>query len=248
MSDSPVIEVSEISGATSYGDLLPGSLNDFRLQPGEIGVILGSRLSHPLFRLLLGFGELKTGQISLFGEDPLAMGKHYAWRRFIGYAFREKGMLSNLSIIDNVALPARYHLSGEREAAPLKLAIAALREMGIAKDLWHQRPSLVDHSVVKKGLIARASVLSPKLYLLDDPTVSLRWPMIPDLLAWIRRRADEGCGLLISTDDYAFGLAIADWLILENGKIIKDDFAEDVPKAWLDGAEVYKSGEVNYAG
>lgn len=215
-----VLEIGNLRGSTSVIEDVTQNNEDgltFKLYSGEVGLFLGGKEPSQLFRLILGRGDIKTGHIKILGrklfEDPELGKKDIKWRKLIGFSFRDKGLLSNLTIIENVDLPAKFHGKYKTDVNDFSYAQKALREINIPEELWNLRPHLVSWNIVKRTLLARSVVLSPKILLLDDPSTMFSTGELPEILNWIKVQQIKGSGILIGTNDFPFGMAISDWLI-----------------------------------
>jgi ABC-type transporter Mla maintaining outer membrane lipid asymmetry ATPase subunit MlaF len=239
---APALELRVVVGRSALGEIGSQEAVSFSLQPGEIGVILGGKEMSSLFRLILGLGELSSGQILLNGrvaiEPNVSAASIQALRQEIGFGFRDRGLLSNLSVLDNVDLPAKYHGRYQPGEAPGSHGGRALTDLGVDPSLWHLRPSNVTWEVRKLVLLARATVLKPRVLVLDDPSALFASTGLPDLMAWLNRQKASGTAILLGTNDYAFGLAVADW-VLHPKKLAAvrryDDFIEDT---WIQSAKI----------
>jgi ABC-type taurine transport system ATPase subunit len=85
----------------------------------------------------------------------------------VGMMFTEGGLVSNLTLLDNVVLPLRFALGMEREAAVEK-AKAALDAAGVLR-FAQQRPHGVSARVRRLVQMARLDAVRPDVVLLDEP-------------------------------------------------------------------------------
>jgi ABC-type transporter Mla maintaining outer membrane lipid asymmetry ATPase subunit MlaF len=240
-------EVLNLAGTTALGQTGSSTVYNFTVGRGEILVVLGGKESSSLLRLLLGLGTINSGDVrvdgdSLFGKH-LSASQILSRRHKIGFAFRDKGLISNLSILDNVDLPAKYHGYYSGDSSPEKgaLAVQALEDIGIPSELWSMRPNRISGEIRKKVLLARSVVLNPSVLILDDPTAMAASPVIGTLLKWVIKQKQKGTAVLIGTDDYPFGLSVADWVLHPTtGKKVSEysDFMEPV---WLESASILKN-------
>ncbi|MCB9062582.1 MAG: ATP-binding cassette domain-containing protein [Halobacteriovoraceae bacterium] len=214
-----VLEIINLKGSTELIDNVvhrEESLS-FELNRNEIGLILGGKRPSQLLRLILGNGEIQGGSIKILGKelfvDPSLLKGQIRWRKHIGFAFRDKGLLSNLTILENVDLPAKFHGYYNGRAKDFYFAQKALKEINVPEELWNRRPHLVSWTIVKRTLLARSVVLSPDILLLDDPSSLFSTIELPEILNWIKIQKIKGSGILIGTNDYPFGLSICDWFI-----------------------------------
>ena len=240
-------EITNFSGTSAIGQTGSQNPYNFTVGRGEILVILGGKDSSSLLRLLLGLGSVKSGDVridgdSIFGAN-LRTNEMLSRRHKIGFSFRDKGLISNLSIIDNVDLPAKYH-GYYRNGANIEkgsLAIRALQDLDIDPDMWNVRPNRISNEVRKKVLLARSVVLSPSVLLLDDPTAMVASPFVGTLLKWVLKQKKKGTAVLIGTDDYPFGLSIADWVLHPTSGKKVSEFSDFMEPCWIESASILKN-------
>jgi len=125
-----------------------------------------------LLKVLAGTERPARGQVRVCGcavwpgEGAFAL----AGRVRVGLAFATGGLLSNLSLRDNLALPLRFRgLSPAAVQARVEGALEAL-ELGPVAGL---RPHALSASARRHGNLARVLALDPDLILLDDPLEGL---------------------------------------------------------------------------
>lgn len=112
-------------------------------------------------------GTVRVGGRQLWpGDGVLTLLGHLR----VGFAFASGGLLSNLSLRENVALPLRFQGVPPAELRPR--TEAALERLGLlaVADL---RPHAVSAAARRHGNLARVLALQPDLVLLDDPLEGL---------------------------------------------------------------------------
>ncbi len=238
----PALELRNVVGRSALGELGEGNPIAFRLAAGQVGVILGGKETSSLFRMILGLGKIATGEILLGGKVALNQSSDSTHiqklRKQVGFGFRDKGLISNLSLRDNVDLPAKYHGHYQNGARAGSLAEAALIELNVEPEVWSIRPSRISSELRKKILLARAIVLSPKVLILDDPSTLVASTFLPELLGWITRQKAKGTAILIGTNDYPFGLAIADWILHPVSRTPVETYDDFVESIWIRSAKL----------
>jgi len=242
----PHFQVLNLSGTTALGHTGSQLPHNFEVGHGEILVTLGGKESSSLLRLLLGLGAVNSGDVRIAGES--LFGSHIQTnellnrRQKIGFAFRDKGLISNLSIFDNVDLPAKYHgyYRNHSPHANGTLAAKALEDLGVEKDLWRVRPNCISGEIRKRVLLARSVVLNPSVLILDDPTAMAASPFISTLLQWILKQKEKGTAILIGTDDYPFGLSVADWVLHPTTGQKVREFSDFMEPCWIESASILK--------
>jgi len=116
----------------------------------------------------------------------------------LGFAFASGGLLSNLTLRENIALPLRFQgVSTAEQRQRTEAALDRLGLLGVA-DL---RPHAVGASARRHGNLARVLALQPDLVLLDDPLEGLdaedRAIALELVQAWA---ADPACALVIAAE------------------------------------------------
>lgn len=116
----------------------------------------------------------------------------------VGFAFASGGLLSNLSLRENVALPLRFQ--GVPPAELRQRTEAALERLGL-QAVADLRPHAVSAAARRHGNLARLLALQPDLVLLDDPLEGLdaddRAIALELVQAWA---ADPACTLVIAAE------------------------------------------------
>jgi len=146
---------------------------DLKLAQGLV-VLVGpeqARLAAYL-RCLAGVDE-GDGRLHLLGHQLAAAGApDWQWlRRRVGYVTPQAPLLSILSGVRNVMLPALYHRLG-REAEVFERAQALLADMTYAAD-HGCLPAYMSELQRHHLLIARALILQPRVLVLEQPLAGL---------------------------------------------------------------------------
>ena len=147
---------------------------DLAINPGEFVAIMGRSGSGKSTLLhLLGLLDMPTcGEIYIEDTDVLKLSERER-ARFrlgrLGYVFQEYSLLGELSIWENVYLPA---LCSTHPSDYKKRAAAMLGIVGLGKRLTHY-PGEVSGGEQQRVAIARALINEPRTLLADEPTASL---------------------------------------------------------------------------
>lgn len=147
----------------------------FELSPGGNLAILGPSGSGKSTLLhVIGTLEVPTsGSVRLDGADPFALDEPGLARfrnRHIGFVFQDHHLLPQLSVLENVLIPALA--DGRPDAATRARAEDLIGRVGLADRIDH-RPAELSGGERQRVAVARALLRKPRLVLADEPTGSL---------------------------------------------------------------------------
>jgi lipoprotein-releasing system ATP-binding protein len=145
------------------------------LSAGENVAVLGPSGSGKSTLLSIA-GTLDTptsGTVMLDGQDPFALPEPQLARfrnRRIGFVFQDHHLLPQLSVLENVLVPALA--DGSPDRATSQRARLLLERVGLGDRLTH-RPAELSGGERQRVALARALVMNPALLLADEPTGNL---------------------------------------------------------------------------
>jgi len=165
------------------------------VHPGEVVALLGRSGSGKttLLNCLLGWERPDRGEVRVPGVgDPATAG----WST-VAVVPQRFGLLDELSLADNVAMPARLAGLAEPRAEALR-ALAVLR----LDHLADRTPDEVSLGEQQRTALARALVVRPAFLIGDEPTARLDEDLSAHVLATLREVcAENGTGVLIASHD-----------------------------------------------
>jgi phospholipid/cholesterol/gamma-HCH transport system ATP-binding protein len=195
---------------------------DFAVRAGELVAVLGPSGAGKSTLLAAATGELApdAGMVTVLGEAlPLPRARLFALRQRIGVLLQGSGLLSDLDVFENVALPLRAH--GDLPANVLARLVAmklAAVGLGAAAGL---APQQLSGGMARRVALARALMLDPPLMLYDEPLTGLD-PIARGVIVALIRGLNRTLGLtsLVISHDVAECLAIADRaLVVAGGRV-----------------------------
>jgi lipoprotein-releasing system ATP-binding protein len=174
----------------------------FSLEAGENLAIVGASGSgkSTLLYILGTLDRPTSGSVSIDGADPFALqGAQLAEfrNRSVGFEFQDHHLLPQLSVLENVLLPAMAKGRPSRQTA--ERAQYLIEEVGLAARSAHV-PGRLSGGERQRVAVARAMLHQPKLLLADEPTGNLdaeTADKIAELLFDLPRR--DGASLIIVT-------------------------------------------------
>lgn len=153
-----------------------------------------------LLKLIMGMERASTGQIWFNGHDITRL-SHYELpflRRQIGMVHQDYRLLTDRTILDNVALP--LIILGMNKAIVEREARIALERVGLA-DKANYRPLHLSGGEQQRVDIARAIVHRPTLLLADEPTGNLDEKLSFEIFRLFEEFNQTGTTILIATHD-----------------------------------------------
>ncbi|MCX5414573.1 ABC transporter ATP-binding protein [Streptomyces sp. NBC_00059] len=219
--------VIELRGASRrYGDG-PPALHEASLtvRPGEAVAILGPSGSgkSTLLNLIAGLDRPDTGTVTVDGVRVDRLGEAGAalYRRSrIGMIFQFFNLLDDLTVADNVVLPAR--LAGVSRAEADRRAAELLETLGIAR---HARsyPGKLSGGERQRVAVARALMNRPALLLADEPTGALDTAAGQDVARLLTGLNAEGQTIVLVTHDLALARSCTHRTVrIADGRITDD--------------------------
>jgi lipoprotein-releasing system ATP-binding protein len=145
------------------------------LEAGQNAAIVGPSGSgkSTLLHILGTLDAPTSGHVQLLGTDPFTLKEPElaAFRnRHIGFVFQEHYLLPQLTVLENVLIPALANAQPSAETQ--KRAKDLLQRVGLSERLSH-RPAELSGGERQRVAVARALLNKPALILADEPTGSL---------------------------------------------------------------------------
>lgn len=169
---------------------------------GEFVTLLGRSGSgkSTLLNMVVGLLAPTEGTVTLCGQALAGMSDEAASalrNRAVGFVPQGAGVLSTLTVLDNVRLPA-YLSAGVREEEGRALEL--LEAVGL-KELANQYPSALSGGELRRVAIARALMNRPKVIVADEPTSNLDADNAAMVVDIFKKLARGGTGVLMVTHD-----------------------------------------------
>jgi len=228
----PVIEFKQVS--KSY-DGAPPALGPVSLTvyPGEAVAVLGPSGSgkSTLLNLIAGLDRPSEGEVTVDGVRVDGLGEAAAakYRRArIGMVFQFFNLIDDLTVLDNVLLPAQ--LAGKGRAEARDRATALLTSLGVDAYATHF-PGRLSGGERQRVAVARALINKPSLLLADEPTGALDTASREDVKELIKDLNADGQTIVLVTHDeeLAAGCATREVRLLD-GRIVRDQVVSAVAR------------------
>jgi branched-chain amino acid transport system permease protein len=225
---SVILEVRNLS--KSFGGLKAVQDVCFRVQDGMILGIIGPNGAGKttLFNLLNGFLRPDAGQVLLDGEDRVGQKPHRLCAAGVGRTFQVMRPFPRMSIADNVRVGAYVRARDEGHAR--ELAHGAITRVGLAPVADRQAAGLTTRELRLMEL-ARALAGQPRLLLLDETLAGLGHGEVGEVVAVIRKLAEQGITIVIIEHTMHAMVRLADHLVvLDHGAVLVEGAPEEVTR------------------
>jgi lipooligosaccharide transport system ATP-binding protein len=212
----PSIEVRNV--VKKYGEITAVAGLDLDVNQGECFGLLGPNGAGKtsLIRMITCLSPLNSGDIRVDGRDIRQEPRQI--KAGLGVVPQEENLDPDLSVLENLAVFARYFDIPKREACQRAVANLSLFEL---QDRQKAKVEQLSGGMKRRLLIARALINNPRLLILDEPTVGLD-PQTRHLV-WQKLVSLRGQGitLLLCTQNMEEAWRLCDRLaIMNEGKVV----------------------------
>lgn len=179
---------------------------NFTVEEGEMVAIMGPSGSgkSTLLYTVSGMDSMTAGQVNFRGKDISKLnGKKLAELRLneMGFIFQQMYMLRNLSVIDNIVLPARQSKANTLSAKEkLERAKELMRKLGII-DIADNDINEVSGGQLQRACICRSMINSPNMIFADEPTGALNRASSNEVMQELSKINKEGTTIMLVTHD-----------------------------------------------
>jgi branched-chain amino acid transport system ATP-binding protein len=188
---------------------------------GEIRLILGANGAgkSTIIKAILGLQPAASGSIRFCGEhDLLRLRPHQIHRLGISWVPEGRQLWGTLTVLENLRMGGFI----ERDASKLQRRIDELLErFPRLGERRNQLAGSLSGGEQQMVAIARALVSSPKLLLMDEPSLGLAPFVVRDVFALAREINAMGISILMVEQNARQALKLAHWAwLLETGRIV----------------------------
>lgn len=224
-SDEVILSVRGLS--KGFGGLKAVQDVSFDVTRGSILGIIGPNGAGKTtaFNLLNGFLRPDAGEVLINGRDVVGWTPHALCEAGVGRTFQIMRPFARLSVADNVVVGAFVHAKDDKHAR--RLAYDAIMRVGLG-DVADRIASQLTTKQLRLMELARALAGQPHLLLLDETLAGLGSAEADEVVAVVRKLADEGITIVIIEHTMRTMVRLVDrFLVLDHGAVL----AEGEPEA-----------------
>lgn len=223
---TPLIEISHLRREYPAGESTITVLKDINLtiQRGEMVAIVGQSGSgkSTLMNILGCLDRPSSGSYKIDGQETttLTLEDFPALRReHFGFIFQRYHLLSELTALGNVEIPAIY--AGKNTDSRKKRAAALLTRLGMEPRIDH-KPGQLSGGQQQRVSIARALMNEASIILADEPTGALDSHSGEEVLRILNELHQEGKTIILVTHDMSIAAKAERIIEIHDGEIIAD--------------------------
>lgn len=206
------------------------------LNAGEVVGLLGPNGAGKTttFSMIVGLLKPDAGRIFFEGEDITPMPMYRRARAGIAYLPQEPSVFQQLTVRQNLQAILEYqHLRREERKARVE---KVMEDLNIAH-LANSPAYTLSGGERRRTEIARALVIEPRVFLLDEPFAGIDPIAVADLQEIVAGLSGRGIGVLITDHNVRDTLAITDFAyIINEGSVL----ASGTPREIADDPVVRK--------
>jgi len=219
-----ILEINELSKVYQLGKQEHLVLDRVTLQisRGEFVAVMGPSGSgkSTLLYNISGMDRLTSGKVDYNGHE---LGKRSERKlaeirlQEMGFIFQHMHLLKNLSLLDNIILPA-YQAKKESRSSINKRALALMERTGIA-ELAGRSISEASGGQLQRAAICRALINEPAMIFGDEPTGALNTLAAGEVMDILREVNRDGTTILLVTHDVKVAAQTERILFMVDGRI-----------------------------
>ena len=197
---------------------------DFSVNKGDVTCIIGASGSgkSTLLRCVNFLEEPTSGEIVYHGLNMMEQRMNEAaYRAKVGMVFQSFNLFNNMTVLKNCMVGQEVVLKKDSETAR-KNAMYYLEKVGMAPYI-NAKPRQLSGGQKQRVAIARALAMEPEILLFDEPTSALDPQMVGEVLAVMKKLAEEGLTMMIVTHEMAFARDVSSHVVyMANGVIVEE--------------------------
>lgn len=205
---------------TGYDDLKVLFNVDLEVNEGEVVALVGSNGAGKttLLRVISGTIPVTGGSVKWFGEDLIKIPAHKRAELGIAHIPQGRGILSTLSIKDNLILGSYTKRTRAKREELMEKVFATFP---VLKDRMNLIAGTLSGGQQQMLAIGRAMVMEPKLLILDEPSLGLAPIVVDEVFKILNDFKKQGSSMLIIEQNLVKALQVSDRAyVMETGHVV----------------------------
>ena len=196
---------------------------NLKVDEGEMVAIMGPSGSgkSTLLYSISGMDQPTSGLVKFGGKDISKLkGSELAEIRLekMGFIFQQMYMMKNLTLLDNILLPAFESKNGGSREEKIKKGEDLMRKLGII-DVADNDINEVSGGQLQRACICRSMINSPMILFADEPTGALNRSSSNEVMDELVKLNREGTTIMMVTHDSKVASRCSRVLFIVDGNI-----------------------------
>ena len=197
---------------------------NFSVSEGEMVAVMGPSGSgkSTLLYSVSGMDNITAGEVNFGGKNIAELGqKQLAELRLdeMGFIFQQMYMLKNLSVLDNIILPAcQSGKISETRKQTVERGHELMRKLGII-EVADNDINEVSGGQLQRACICRSMINKPKMIFADEPTGALNRTSSEEVMEELAKLNAEGTTIMMVTHDVKVAAKCTRVLYIVDGNI-----------------------------
>ncbi|NNE43773.1 MAG: sugar ABC transporter ATP-binding protein [Gemmatimonadetes bacterium] len=209
---APFLECRQVT--RSFGAVRALDGVDFIARPGEVTALVGDNGAgkSTLIKGIAGIHPFGSGELRLGGEPREITDPRAAASAGVAVVYQDLALADNLDVVGNLFLGRELTRGGSLDEIRMEERCLELLESLAVTTLQSVRAPVATLSGGQRQAIAvaRAVMGDPSLVILDEPTAALGVPQTKQVLALVRRLAEQGRAVVLVTHNLEDLFRVAD--------------------------------------
>ncbi|MBR4628012.1 MAG: ABC transporter ATP-binding protein [Ruminococcus sp.] len=196
----------------------------FSVKKGEMVAIMGPSGSgkSTLLYTVSGMDRMTAGEVQFSGRSLSAMSENELARTRLedmGFIFQQMYMMKNLSVLDNIILPAvKSKKKKESRKASMERGQELMRKLGII-DVAGNDINEVSGGQLQRACICRSMINDPEMLFADEPTGALNRSSSDEVMDELEKLNSSGTAIMLVTHDAKVAARCSRVLFIVDGNI-----------------------------
>ena len=197
---------------------------NFNVHEGEMVAVMGPSGSgkSTLLYTVSGMDKMTAGEVSFCGKNMAELNENELAKlrlNDMGFIFQQMYMMKNLSVFDNIILPAvKSDKIKESRKETVERGRELMKKLGIA-DIADNDINEVSGGQLQRAWICRRMINKPKVLFADEPTGALNRTSSEEVMEELTKLNEEGTTIMIVTHDAKVAAKCTRVLFIVDGNI-----------------------------
>ena len=222
------MKLLEVEGLNVYYDSIHAIKNvSFHINEGEILTLIGANGAGKttILQTISRLKDLKSGQIEFQGIDITKIPAYKLVEMELAHTPEGRRIFTDLTVLENLEMGA-YTVSKKEEKKNLEKMFEIFPRL---KERKNQLAGTMSGGEQQMLAIARSLMSSPKLLLLDEPSMGLAPILVSEIFKIIQKINKLGVTVLLVEQNANQSLSIADRAyVLETGEIVLEGKGSEI--------------------